>query len=338
MLRIFRLSLLFFVFLGVAPLQAFTTGFNQSWFKDQYAYQWQDGNYDKEYAEKLLILNKEAGSQLLRVWLLEGSWLSQFQKERKTGVLTIRPDILKNLQHFFKLARKHKVKLNLTFLDGNSFRYVIDRPELSAFWWNIFNDKFGALDQFYDHIISPVYKMISDDFRDVVTQIDLVNEVNAIAEFKLFENEKNAMSHFLCRLGKGSPAPVTASLGWANAEDLFFSGFLNQSCLSFFDLHFYNDNGAISRCEEYKLLAQNGIFLQLGEFGQSSMAHDDALQSLVTKNFLNQSKLCGFKSALAWRLIDQRETPNPEERFSYILNNRPRPAYGIFRDESLSSR
>jgi hypothetical protein len=335
MLRIVCLLSFFFVALGSRPLFAFTKGFNQSWFKDHYAYQWQDGIYDKEYAEKMLILTKDSGSQLLRVWLLEGSWLSQFQTNRKSGALIIRPDILKNLQHFFKLARKHKVKLNLTFLDGNSFRYVLDRPELSAFWWNVFNNKFGGLDQFYDHIVSPVYKIISDDFRDVVLQVDLVNEVNAISEFNLFENEKSAMSHFLCRLAQGSPVPVTASLGWANAEELFFSGYLDQSCLSFYDIHYYNDTGAIPRCEDYKLLAKKGIFLQLGEFGQSSMAFDDALQSLVTKNFLNQSKLCGFKSALAWRLIDQREAPNPEERFSYILGDRPRPAYTIFRDFKL---
>lgn len=335
MLRILCLLSILFSALGSRSLFAFSKGFNQSWFKNHYAYQWQDGIYDKEYAEKILILSKDSGSQLLRVWLLEGSWLSQFQTNRKSGVLSIRPDILKNLQHFFKLARKHKVKLNLTFLDGNSFRYVLDRPELSAFWWNVFNNKFGGLDQFYDHIISPVYKIISDDFRDVVIQVDLVNEVNAISEFKLFENEKSAMSRFLCRLSQGSPVPVTASLGWANAEELFFSGYLDQSCLSFYDIHYYNDNGAIPRCEEYKLLAKKGVFLQLGEFGQSSAVHDDDLQTLVTKNFLNQSKICGFKSALAWRLIDQRESPNPEERFTYILGDRPRPAYTILRDFKL---
>ena len=331
------MKLIFFLLFCLGPrvLFAFTKGLNQSWFKDDYAYQWQDGHYDKDYAEKILVLNKEAGSGLLRVWLLEGSWLSQFQATQKSAVLKIRPDILKNLKHFFKLARKHNVKLNLTFLDGNSFRYVLDKPELSAYWWNIFNNKFGGLDDFYEQIISPVYKIISDEFRDVVIQIDLVNEVNAISEFNLFADDKSSMSHFLCRLAKGSPVPVTASLGWGNAEDLFFQGYLDQSCLSFYDIHYYNDTGTIPRCEEYKLLAKQGIFLQLGEFGQSSLAVDDVLQSQVTVSFLKNSKLCGFKSALAWRLVDQRVGPNPEERFSFYISDVPRPAVKVFRDFSL---
>jgi len=129
----------------------------------------------------------------------------------------------------------------------------------------------------------------------------------------------------------GSPVPVTASLGWLDAETRMLTGYLAQSCMDFFSVHYYNDQGVIPGCLEYKKLAAKGVKLQLGEFGQSSLSFDDELQKNVTLNFLKSAKECGFVSALAWRLEDYRTGPNSEARFSYMAYGRPRPALDVFR-------
>ncbi len=129
---------------------------------------------------------------------------------------------------------------------------------------------------------------------------------------------------------KGAPSPVTASLGWGDAETRFFSGFLSDSCLDFYDLHYYNDAGYIAGCSEFKKLAREGVWLQLGEFGQLSESFDDQLQSYVTQKFLTSAKNCGFRGALAWRLEDYRPGENPEARYSFMSFGKPRPALEVF--------
>jgi hypothetical protein len=310
----------------------FKKGFNQAWMKNDYAHQWENAHYDPIYADKLLKLTRDSNAKILRLWIFEGSWQSQFLKTKNFATSKIKPEILFNLRHFLRLARQYNVQISLTFLDGNSFKYVLDKPDLKNFWWNIFNNKYDQLDEFYRNAIFPVYKLIHDEFKDVVTQIDLVNEVNAINEFGLFENGKESLSYFLCRIKTGSPTKTTASLGWANAEELYFNGLLNQSCLDFFDIHLYNDQGRIPRCLDYKELSLSGIEFQLGEFGQSSALYDDSIQEVVTLNFLKEAHDCGFTSALAWRLFDQRPFPNPDERFSFFNSYGPRPAYKVFKN------
>lgn len=331
-MRRVKAFLFFLVLLNMMPAFGFIKGFNQAWFKTSYSAQWLDGYYDKNYAESILILNKNAGSTLVRMWLYEGVQLNQFAINKRSGKLVLRPDFILNLKHFLGLARKHKVKVNLTFLDGNSFRGIEQSPELLNFWSDVFNDHNGALKSFYQSAIAPIYKLIQDEFSDVVTQVDLVNEVNAVVEYRLFKDHVLSMPKFLCTLASKSPSPVTASLGWANAEELFFSGFLANSCLNFYDLHFYNDSGTVGRCEDYKKLSKQGVRLQLGEFGQLTTTLSDDLQSEVTANFLKTAKDCGFMSALPWRLVEWRGGNDPEERFSYVNPTGPRKAYYVFKD------
>lgn len=332
MLKVLK-TLLILTLLTQAGLSwGLTKGFNQAWFKKAFAYQWLDKYFDATYVEDLLVLNKEAGSQIIRMWLYEGSGLKQFEQYSKTNQLTLRPEVLKNLRTFLLLARKHSTKVNLTFLDGNAYKTIGKNAELEAFWWNVFNDQYGALDKFYNAAIAPVYKLVNDEFKDVVTQIDLVNEVNAIESFNMFSDPKVNMPKFLCRLKKGSPVPVTASLGWAEAGERLLSGYLSRGCLDFYDIHLYNDEGMIPLCKEFKRLSRKGVQLQLGEFGQKSHAYDDELQSLITRNFLKNAQNCGFKSALAWRLDDTRTGHNPEARLSYMAFGKPRPALKVFKN------
>lgn len=317
----------FLIFLVSLPALALEKGFNQAWMKNNYGFQWLNAYYDPQYVERLLKLNQEHQSGLVRVWLYEGMYLTQFHVI--DGRLKLKREVLKNFRHFLEAAKAKNLKVNLTFLDGNAFRELWLHPERLSFWWNVFNNKYGKQEEFYQEAILPVYKLAAE-FKGTVTQIDLVNEVNALDHFNLFEKGKLTMSSFLCQFKKGAPAPVTASLGWGDAETRFFSGFLWDSCLDFFDLHYYNDAGFIAGCEEFKKLARKGVHLILGEFGQLSESFDDDLQEYVTQKFLSNAKRCGFRGALAWRLEDYREGNNPEARYSFMAFGKPRPAMKVF--------
>ncbi len=311
---------------------AFTKGYNQAWLKNNFGSQWLNHAYDPKYVEELMLLNKEGGSEILRMWLYEGVGLGQFIYDESNDTIKLKPELLQNLVSFLKMARKHKLKVNLTFLDGNAYKDLDSRPHLKKFWWNVFNNKYGKLEHFYLEAIAPIYQLVNKEFKDVVTQIDLVNEVNALIHFNMFENQKDSMSSFLCKLGNQRPTPITASLGWADAEKQFFKGLLNKSCLDFYDIHLYNDTGTITRCEDFKRFSKKGYAFQLGEFGQVSKAYDDQLQEVVTSNFLKNAIDCGFASALAWRFDDSRSGHNPEARHSYMSYGTPRKAYYVFRD------
>lgn len=326
-----KLLLSFLFLLTTGTSWALTKGYNQAWLKNAFAHQWLDQAYDEKYAKEIIRLNKEGGSELLRMWLYEGSGLTQFNYNQNAGTIKLKPEVLKNLTNFLKLARKHNLKINLTFLDGNAYKNLAEKPHLNHFWWNVFNNKYGKGDHFYQEAIAPIYQLVTQ-FKDVVTQIDLVNEVNAIKKFNLFETPKDSMSAFLCKLGQNRPTKITASLGWADAETNFFKGLLNSSCLDFYDIHLYNDLGIITRCQDFKRLAQKGYHFQLGEFGQISKSFNDDLQAILTQRFLESAENCGFRSALAWRLEDSRNGYNAEARHSYLAFGSPRKAYYVLRD------
>lgn len=327
-----KFILLFALMLTTVSSWAFTIGYNQAWLKNNFSSQWLDNFYDQKYAEDLIKLNKAGGSEILRMWLYEGTTLRQFDFNPNTSSIKLKPELIKNLSQFLRTARKHNLKINLTFLDGNAYQNFNGRQDLKIFWWNVFNNKYGKLDHFYREAIAPIYQLIEKEFKDVVTQVDLVNEVNALHVFFQFEKPKANMSKFLCKLGERRPVPITASLGWEDAEVHFFSGLLNQSCLDFYDIHYYNNTGFIGRCMDFKRFAAKGYKFQLGEFGQISNAFDDDLQAEVTGKFLQNAKDCGFKGALAWRFDDSRDGHNPGARYSFFAFGYPRKAYYVMRD------
>ena len=326
-LKVLCLALFFSI-----PSQAFVKGFNQAWFKQNYSVQWLDRFYDHDYAEKLLKLSSEANSEIFRIWLYEGTNLYQFELDNIGNPIRIKDEVLKNLRDFLLLSRKYHQKVYLTFLDGNSFYGIKNSPKL-PFWWNMFNDQFDLQKVFLKVAFKPVYELIASDFKDIVTQIDAVNEVNALFYSEVFYTQKDGLSKFLCESKKGSPVSFTASLGGYNTEELYFSDFLSESCLDFYDLHFYNDSGSIPNCNRFLEQSKNGIRLQLGEFGQLSTSFDDDLQSFVTMNFIANSKACGFEAALAWRLEDVREGYNQDARFSYLSFGLIRKAYQTFKQQ-----
>jgi hypothetical protein len=327
-----KFILLFFI-LNLYPLTSFgfIKGFNQAWLKNHYGLQWLDRNYDPKYVEKIFKLNKKANSSVMRIWIFEGMYLEQFDRNNDGSINRIKPEILKNLHHFLNRAKKNKINIYLTFLDGNAFNGIINETDYADFWWSTFNIAEPYQNNFYVKAIEPVYALINKDFKSVVTHIDIVNEVNALVNLNLIGQQKDSLKKFLCNMAQNSPAPFTASLGWLNAEEVFLSGLLKDSCLDFYDIHFYNDSGVIPHCEELKAISQKGTKLFLGEFGQSNYAFDDELQKEITQNFLANAYNCGFFGAMPWRLEDIRPGFNPEARFSYVAFGKHRPAFKVFK-------
>jgi hypothetical protein len=309
----------------------FIKGFNQAWMKTHYGVQWLDQNYDPKYVETLLKLNKKIDSSILRIWIFEGMYLEQFDRNPDGTIERIKPEILKNLHHFLTRAKANKINIYLTFLDGNAFNKISSEPDYLDFWWSTFNNLGLYQQNFYNKAILPIYDLIRNEFSNVVTQIDIVNEVNALVNLNIIRTQNEALKKFLCRMSQSSPSSFTASLGWLNAEEVFLSGLLNDSCLDFYDIHFYNDFGIIPHCEELKNLSIQGTKLFLGEFGQSNFAFDDELQKQITSGFLQNAYQCGFFGAMPWRLEDIRPGYNPEARFSYLAHGKRRPALKTFK-------
>lgn len=316
---------------------ALELGFNQAWLKNKYAHQWI--NYDEVEAKRIIDLAADANAKILRMWLFEGTnpkgiiW--------KNGIpISIDQKYLKNLEHFIQYSEKRNLKLNFTLFDGNiinqsSFQKYKDR------WWNLLNNKYKTADKFLHNILSPLLGVLNK-YPNVVTQIDLANEINALNGIYyifpyMFQNEWKGLNKFVCKWSKNIKSKLhynvqlTASFGWGNASSQILSDKLKSKCIDFYEIHLYNNEGNIPSCSELKKFSQNKKKpIQLGEFGQKSKAYNDELQVKNLKSFVQNAKQCGISKALAWRLSDIRSGVNEEARFSFEAFGKPREAYYIF--------
>jgi endo-1,4-beta-mannosidase len=327
------------LFILSLPALSFELGFNQAWIKNNYAHQWI--NYEAKESERILKLASNANATIVRMWLFEGvnprgvEWTNNFP----IGLTT---EYLENLEHFIQTAHKYKLKLNFTFFDGNivmqdNFAKYKDR------WWNLLNDKFQTGEAYLANVIHPILNLLNR-YPNVVTQIDLINEINALngqlAIYPyVFEKSWHGINRFVCQWNAFIkqniyyPLQVTASLGWGTAIMLILSNKLNANCIDFYDIHLYNNEGIIAFCDKLKAFSKrNQKPIWLGEFGQRSKSFNDELQVKNLQNFISNAKRCGLAGAMAWRLSDVRPGTNPEARFSFEANNQLRPAYYIFQN------
>jgi endo-1,4-beta-mannosidase len=113
----------------------------------------------------------------------------------------------------------------------------------------------------------------------------------------------------------------------------------HPSCVDYWDIHFYNNEGSIPNCEKIAQVARSyGKKIYLGEFGQLSKSYSDELQVKTVTNFIRNAKACGFSGALAWRLADIRAGNNPEARLSFEAFGKMRPAYDVIRNWNHSAQ
>lgn len=327
------------IFLWVLPAFALELGFNQAWLKNKYSHQWI--NYDAQEAERIIQMTKDSNATLLRIWLFEGTNAKGINWENNIPQ-SLDQKYLDNLEHFILTAKSKNIKLNLTLFDGN----IVSQDSFSKYknrWWNLLNNKYKTADHFLKNIIYPITKLLNQ-YPNTVTQIDLVNEINALngAYYVypfMFKSEWKGLNKFVCKWNGYIKKKVsydiaaTASFGWGNSVSTILSDKLKSSCVDFYEIHLYNNAGQIPSCTLLKAFSKKkNKPVQLGEFGQSSKSYDDELQAQNLKNFISNAPKCGITSALAWRLSDIRNGDNSEARFSFEAFGKPRPSYYIFRE------
>lgn len=326
---------------------AFNVGFNQAWFRDNYAHQWNDSSYDASEARRILDLAQNAGSKTLRVWLFEGPdpqsliW--------KNGLVAgVAPDFMRNFEDFLSAAKRRNIKAYVTLFDGNMLRGL--KGSTKDRWWNLLNNKNGGRAAFEKNALTPLLALLyRSDYRATIFGIDVMNETDAAEAGSIFANSWSGANEFICGLrsfirskkSNSTAIPVTASIGWGaipfynrGAANLILEPNPHPSCVDFWDIHFYENDGAIQNCAKIgQLSRQYGKSVYLGEFGQSSKAFDDQVQAKSLLGFIQNAKACGFAGALAWRLSDVRTDGKPNEtaRFSYEAFGKMRPAYDIIK-------
>lgn len=314
-------------------------GFNQAWLKNNYAHQWI--NYDHNESERIIQMAKDANASILKMWLFEGASTEGLSWNKKIPT-QLSSTYIKNLEHFIQTAQDNNIQLSFALFDGN----IISKNSFAEYksrWWNLLNNEYNTADYFLKNIIHPVISLLNR-YPNIVTQIDLVNEINALngpyfIYRKMFKGGWKGLNKFVCKWSKfikkntRYKVDVTASFGWGNAVNTVISDHLTASCIDFYEIHLYNNSGYIPRCLNLKAFSvRKKKPIQLGEFGQKSKSYNDELQTQNLVNFITNAKKCGITKALAWRLSDIRPGNNRESRFSFESFDKPRPAYFVFKN------
>lgn len=341
------LTALFFFTTSFAFAQdSWVAGFNQAWIGGAYGHQWTD-SWNEAESERMIRSTRELGATILRMWIFEGVtadgvfWdgsdndhAGTAQRSRPTG---IDPRVIAHLRRFMELAARHQVKIYWTLFDGNFYSFLNGpgAPARRNEWWNLLNDDHGTGAAFRQHALTPVIDTLKP-FRQHLFAIDLVNEINPGVRENWYRDGWEGCRKFArtwrAHIKERIDVPVTASFGHHDAVSAMLGRGLTPDVVDFYDFHLYNDQGEIPSSQAItRFMRQTGRPVYLGEFGQSSKAFDDALQSRVTERFMRATADAGLSGCLAWRLSDVRPGHNPEARHSYEAFGKWRPAAATFR-------
>jgi endo-1,4-beta-mannosidase len=343
-----KILLFSFLFSFSNSIQAasFSVGVNQAWWKTNYGSQWIYPYFDLSESTRLLDIAAKKNIKIFRLWLLEGIENQSYQLSSNGLEMELNQTYVANLAQFLEEAKKRNIQVSLTLFDGNVINQWGDRTPKRDFIYNLWLGNNPAhkdlRSEFFESFLKPVFSMIATKYSDVVTQIDIMNEIDALVFWSTFIRswgvfpDWSSANQFVCHMykqikGLHPKGQITVSVGWAWAQNHILDGSVYAGCVDYFDLHLYNDDGSVPRCEDFKRLSKDkrriGKWLQLGEFGQKSKQFNNRLQEDSTYNFIKNAKACGFKSALAWRLSDVRPGHNEEARYSFESNGQWRPAF-----------
>lgn len=344
-----RILLLIFCLIYSTLSFAVNVGFNQAWFHNNYASQYLDNAFDEKEVERIFQLTNLAGAKKLRLWFFESSELPMIEWQADT-ILRLKPEYIKNVIKTLEIAKKHNVKVYMTFFDAHSYR-----PDQLKFknllkLRNLYQGD-GAK-SFLNKIIAPLFQEIHlHGVADVISEIDLGNEFDTVVNRLGFNSGWKGAAKMICswrafihNLPGFTTTPITLSLRLHPLLILPPKLFSHQgalACVDFYDFHSYSDKGEIHRCSLLKAysMSENAKRMMLGEFGISYFNHrfDDQLQATNTENYIKNAQACGFSEALAWRLSDIRPGHNKEARYSFEANGEVRPAYEIIRKNNQIS-
>ena len=331
----------FFVILAALFMNhalAINVGFNQAWFKNHYASQYLDSNYDMNEVERIFKLSKAAGSQTIRLWFFESSGFPMIHFEQGE-MIGLKDEFIKNVITTIKLAKSYDLKIYMTIFDAHTYRPdQLGRTELHNLR-KIFQP--AGMEIFLNKIIAPLMQAIgNENLSQTISKIDLINEGDTVIKRGGFDGGWNGMSKMLCQwksflsnYGGFNKTPITMSIRLHPLLPLPMDLLKDNGpmkCADIIDFHSYDNDGDIYRCsylKKYSKLQKKKLIL--GEFGQNYFTHrySDSLQMKNTQNFILNANRCGFSEALAWRLSDIRDGANPEARYSFEAFEKMRPAY-----------
>jgi hypothetical protein len=312
----------------------FEVGFNQAWVAEAYGRDFTTG-WNALETDLIFARAKAAGAESVRLWLFEGMEKdgAVFDGTRATGTA---PGFLEHIEWTCQAARRHGVKIYWTGMNGNWFWPKNTR--WSHIHYNVLNDRFGDGFSFRQRVLAPTLAVIAR-YPDTTFAFDVMNEVEGSVTQWFWSDAWTGARRWIAQevafvRARLPGVPVTASAGWDTATDDILSGKLSGLGLDFFDVHLYNDQGAIPKALPMRMFGwRTGKPVLLGEYGQAAQRYDDALQSRVTGAFLNNAKSLGWMGAFAWRMDDERPaTPTWVPYHSYFKDDRERPAVGVIRE------
>jgi hypothetical protein len=334
---------------AVAAEGSFRTGFSQGWIDNGstpshgYSVGFSDAAFDEAETRRLLRLTKEAGGDVFRLWLFEGSALNQIKMDSAGRPIGIQEYVLKNYRRTLEIAKEEGVQIYLTLFDANINHFDGKNKAMRDRYWNILNDKYGHGTAFRENVLAPVLKATPEG--SALFGVDLVNEANVfVGGYRkvdpLFEGGWSGANRFAKSWGdfvRKSGNRATMSLGWHDAPKNLLRGKLDLNNLDFIDLHHYSDDGKIPNCAALASMARaKGKPIYLGEFGHARESIDEPLQARVTQAYLDQAKACGFEGAFAWRLSEIKGGASKDERFAFESKGVKRSAYKVLQGFNTS--
>ncbi len=285
--------------------QQFLIGYNEAWFGTAFGTDL-TSDFDQAYVESVFDGIVEDGGHLVRVWLMpvpQGVTLGETVPQSQG----VSDELLGNLDVVLHQARVRGLWVYLTLLDANTITNLGGELQPLHDWGvRVLTNGGGERDAFVVHVLEPVLDVV-DDHQDNVFGFDIVNEIEAAIQRGVFADPVAGPREFIAAMataihGHSPWLRVTSTAGWGGAQYDISGGLFSGLGLDFYDLHVYSDDGvfagATAMCQR---VAQDGVPIYLGEFGQSSELVDDQLQFDATASFLNNAQALCFSGAFAWR-------------------------------------
>lgn len=294
---------------GLPPmvLPPYLVGYNEAWFGDHFSTDL-TSDFSLSYVNKTFDGIVSAGGHVVRIWLFELAqgivWNMSGPPPQTQGVASA---FLQNLDLVLTAARVRGLWVYVTALDASEA--TSKAPAVYASYFkNMFNNVGGELDAYETKVLGPTLAVLNAH-QENIYGFDLINEIEAATQVTsgVFANPYNDSRAFLKKMRDyvktQSPwLKVTATAGYGNPANDISLGAFSGLGLDFYDIHEYSDSGtysgATAACDRAQ---QDGVFIILGEYGQSTQAIDDTIQYNSTAVFLSNSKSLCFKAAIAWR-------------------------------------
>jgi hypothetical protein len=313
-------------------MPSFLIGYNEGWFADNYGTDYTTA-FNLAYVNKTLDGIVSAGGHVVRLFLFEAA--QGFTLGTTTPQTQgISAPMLSNVDLVITAARARGLWVYLTALNGDEMYQ--DPPALLSYFKNLLNDP-SELQAYLTNVVAPTLQLLNAH-QDNVFGLDMINEIEAPIQKGVFDDPINGPHTFMqtMRAFIKTQSPwlkVTSTAGWGTAATDVSTGLFSGVGLDFYDLHEYADSGdyagATAVCDRAQ---QDGVFVILGEFGQSSQTIDDTIQADATYNFVSTAKSMCFKAAIAWR-YDYSALPT-SNWFNYIrADGSFRPAVALIQEQ-----